>query len=197
MNKEYLKYREKLLASSKRYYWNNTEKVKKMNKDRCEYRKLNNLCVDCGNKSVDGLTRCVECNKKHNINSLNRLQKRKEFNLCRICGNQKGNGGTKNYCSICCEKEKIRRNSIVLENKKKAIEILGSKCSICGLKTEIYDVYDFHHKNPKEKEKSIRELLGGKWIIIEKELKKCSLVCSNCHRTLHSRLYKGELCLMN
>jgi 5-methylcytosine-specific restriction endonuclease McrA len=68
--------------------------------------------------------------------------------------------------------------------KLKAVEVLGGQCSICG-----YDkhpgVLDFHHINPATKSFGISS--GGfsrSWTTIENELKKCILVCANCHREI-------------
>jgi len=63
-----------------------------------------------------------------------------------------------------------------------AVELLGGKCSICGL-VDNPAVYDFHHRDPKEKDVGISQ--AKSWAAIEKELEKCDLVCSNCHRKLH------------
>jgi hypothetical protein len=62
----------------------------------------------------------------------------------------------------------------------KAINFLGGKCEECG-ETNIHTL-DFHHKNPENKEFQI-SLVGvhRRWSTIEKEIKKCILLCRNCH----------------
>lgn len=75
---------------------------------------------------------------------------------------------------------KLRR-----ENKLKAIEYLGGRCAHCK---QIFPtcVYDFHHIDPLTKEKSIGLLLSNNWSEkIIYEIKKCLLLCANCHRILH------------
>ena len=44
--------------------------------------------------------------------------------------------------------------------------------------------FDFHHLKPySEKDCAISDLLGNKWSErIEKELKKCAVICADCHR---------------
>lgn len=76
--------------------------------------------------------------------------------------------------------------------KLKAIQLYGSKCQICG-----YDkhpgVLDFHHIDPTTKSFGISA--GGfsrSWVSIENEVKKCILVCANCHREIELGLYKKE-----
>ena len=51
--------------------------------------------------------------------------------------------------------------------KIQAIKLLGGKCSICGY-DKCVDALEFHHENPQEKE--------------------FKLVCSNCHKEIHSKL---------
>lgn len=75
------------------------------------------------------------------------------------------------------------------KRKEKLIEFKGGKCSICGVE---YDgentaIFDFHHKNPKEKSfvLSTSNLIRYNWNKIVSEVEKCELLCSNCHRLKH------------
>jgi hypothetical protein len=71
--------------------------------------------------------------------------------------------------------------------KLKLIEYKGGKCQRCGYNKPIPSVYDFHHRNPEEKEFSIT----AKTISFEKlkaEADKCDLLCANCHREVHYEL---------
>ena len=70
------------------------------------------------------------------------------------------------------------------EKKIKALLLLGSKCSICGY-DKCSDAIDFHHRNPLEKDETLKNLWAQKWETIENEIKKCVLLCSNCHREHH------------
>lgn len=67
-----------------------------------------------------------------------------------------------------------------------AIEYKGGSCEICGY-DKCVDAIDFHHKDPSDKDFGI----GSKgytrsWEKVKEELDKCMIVCSNCHRELHS-----------
>lgn len=46
---------------------------------------------------------------------------------------------------------------------------------------------DFHHRDPKDKEGSLSEAIA-RWSLerLQKEVAKCDLLCSNCHRKLHA-----------
>lgn len=59
------------------------------------------------------------------------------------------------------------------------------KCEYCGY-NRCYEALDFHHKDLKEKEFNIGHSFfkKGKEKILE-EIKKCIVLCSNCHRELH------------
>jgi predicted HNH restriction endonuclease len=75
------------------------------------------------------------------------------------------------------------------KHKKLAVEYLGSECKGCGLKTDKYCVYDFHHTTPENKEADPGSLLHYSWERLKKELDKCVLLCANCHRIEHDKEY--------
>jgi hypothetical protein len=68
--------------------------------------------------------------------------------------------------------------------KERAVELLGGACMICSYDTHP-GVLDFHHIDPKTKAFGISsDGLSRSWESIERELKKCILVCANCHREI-------------
>ena len=76
--------------------------------------------------------------------------------------------------------------------KKLLISISGSKCNICGYNKAI-SALEFHHINPEEKEYGLAQ--KGTCHKLEndiQELKKCILVCANCHREIHEGFYNNE-----
>jgi len=87
------------------------------------------------------------------------------------------------------EKKRIfdRRKKIAawLENYKSKLE-----CSICGEKTPV--CLDFHHKDSTLKDKSLSLAIKWGWgkTRIMKEIGKCVVLCSNCHRKVHAGLIK-------
>lgn len=64
-------------------------------------------------------------------------------------------------------------------------------CEICKIKHEA--VIDFHHKDPNKKEENISLLWRRGWGLarVEKEIKKCNILCANCHRILHWKQRKN------
>jgi len=73
--------------------------------------------------------------------------------------------------------------------KEKLVKYKGGKCEICGY-DKCIAALDFHHMDPNKKDFNI----GGSGVIsfekCKKEVDKCILVCSNCHREIH---YKESL----
>jgi len=76
-------------------------------------------------------------------------------------------------------------------NKLKAVELMGNKCAHCNQSFH-HAAYDFHHTDPNQKDFAISDKTTQRWESIEKELAKCMLLCSNCHRIHHHKLDNAE-----
>ena len=71
--------------------------------------------------------------------------------------------------------------------------VMGEKCQICGY-NKCIKALELHHINPEEKEYTISgNLLNNSWQKLSKELEKCVLLCSNCHREVHDNIENFEL----
>jgi hypothetical protein len=82
---------------------------------------------------------------------------------------------------VLTQKQKLR--SLVKEIKSK------SKCHFCPENTMI--CLDFHHLDPTNKKSSIAALVNAKnEEALKEEIKKCILLCANCHRKFHVGLIK-------
>ena len=99
-------------------------------------------------------------------------------------------------CMICEKESKGRRlcNTCVskvarVRNKSKAIKCLGGICKRCGWEPtqEEQAAMEFHHTGEEKKEFAIGTKLNRKWSSIKKELDKCELLCSRCHRITHDQ----------
>ena len=98
----------------------------------------------------------------------------------------------KNYYENNKEKQKEYHLDRAHKSKVEAIKLKGGKCSICGVSYngENASIFDFHHVNSEEKEFNPKRLINnGLTEKVLKELDKCILVCSNCHRLLHNSKY--------
>jgi len=68
--------------------------------------------------------------------------------------------------------------------KIKCVRLLGGRCEKCGDSNIIH--LEFHHEDGSKKEDSVSRLIDTKkWDSVELELKKCKLLCSNCHMDYH------------
>ncbi|MFC1656124.1 hypothetical protein ACFL3C_04605 [Patescibacteria group bacterium] len=109
---------------------------------------------------------------------------------CTICGKELI-GKQKMFCSISCKNKAHQsydaQQERGLRRKKRIVQELGGKCGICGYKKNL-SALTFHHQDPKKKEfkLDLRSLSNRKYSAIERELKKCILLCHNCHTELHN-----------
>ncbi len=82
------------------------------------------------------------------------------------------------YCKTCHRKYlTIRQNNLKIE----MIKMKGAACKKCG-ETVHPILFDFHHREPNAKEYAWNQLRRFSRKRIIKELEKCDLLCSNCHR---------------
>lgn len=114
------------------------------------------------------------------------------YSVCSICKESKP--ATKDFfyqnknrkklryaeCKSCF---KNRINDRARELKLFALEYKGSKCSVCGY-SKNKAALEFHHIDPETKEFKLSNTYVSKENMM-KELDKCILLCSNCHRETH------------
>ena len=115
---------------------------------------------------------CIECKTEKSLDDFYKAG----FTLHRV---QKYRG----RCKSCYNKKYVvtGRNKI----KDIAILLLGSyKCSNCGY-NKCDSALHFHHLNPSEKLFQVSNMHSYAYDDIEKEIKKCILLCANCHAELH------------
>lgn len=113
--------------------------------------------------------------------------------ICTVCNltksisefyHQKDRKSGASKCKKCHNKYCIQR---WINQKIKAIEYKGCSCVDCQVTyPEMpYVIFDFHHITPSEKDFDWNRLRLRPWNQITKELDKCVLLCSNCHRIRH------------
>lgn len=93
---------------------------------------------------------------------------------------------TRKYCYDCVPEENYTGAEIRKRIKIWALEYKGQKCECCGY-DRCTEALEFHHVNPEEKDFNLSDRdIKLNWDEIQKELDKCILVCSNCHREIHA-----------
>jgi len=117
--------------------------------------------------------------------------------LCKRCNkikaktafyNRSDRTGLYSYCKSCSNKHNRASQKRRGENRKlKLIKMKGSECKICGYNKN-YAVLSFHHRNPSSKKYKLdaRGLRTITWQKCLLEIKKCDLLCANCHTELHN-----------
>lgn len=119
--------------------------------------------------------------------------------VCRECNKDlpeekfhlRSKSGSKRH-KICTECKKIYDKNLLDSKKFTITKWLKEEYPSCVKCNESrYHVLDFHHKDPSTKEIDISKLLNSTTSIettkkrLEKELKGCARLCSNCHRDFH------------
>ncbi|MBT7496977.1 hypothetical protein HN662_01490 [Candidatus Woesearchaeota archaeon] len=116
--------------------------------------------------------KCIVCKKEKNINEFYYRKKDKTYR------------GDCKECLLFFQKERWKARKV------KAVELFGGECSICGYSSHLAAL-EFHHYTA-EKKYNWNRLQRKPWNEIIEELKKCILVCRNCHAELHHPNYKKE-----
>lgn len=90
------------------------------------------------------------------------------------------------YCKSCTKNQVKERQQ---QLKKMSVEYKGGCCVYCKY-SKCISALEFHHLDPKKKDFNISKSRQTSFDKIKKELEKCILVCSNCHREIHAGLLK-------
>ena len=132
--------------------------------------------------------KCSTCKTVKDISEFNKNKSKNDgYNtICRECSKIK----SKEYYTKNKDKHlkdvNIRRQS---HNDKMREIINESKSDGCQLCPETEFVcLDFHHVDPTEKEYAVSRLVSYSEQKLRREISKCVVLCSNCHRKLHAGL---------
>ena len=131
---------------------------------------------------------CNQCNNdlpEENFSWRNKSSGKRN-NKCKSCHREyvkeHYNENKKEYI----DRAKLSKKVYVKRNQEFLSEIKDKlKCSECF--EDHPAVLDFHHIDPIYKEKNVSRMIydGVSIKNIEKEIDKCIVLCSNCHRKLH------------
>lgn len=105
-------------------------------------------------------------------------------NVCKTCCEQhrKSKEHYQKYKTEYNKRSKERRERLFEENSLLVVNFLkNNPCVNCSESNIL--VLDFDHKDKKDKKYDISRMLSSyKWNTILKEIKKCQVLCANCHR---------------
>jgi hypothetical protein len=69
-----------------------------------------------------------------------------------------------------------------IRTKERMVRSMGGECQICGY-NKSHRALEFHHLDPTQKDFGFGGMRANpkSWTLIAEELKKCILLCGNCH----------------
>lgn len=84
--------------------------------------------------------------------------------------------------------ENLRKNKIAFVRRVKR----RFGCRICKYK-KCLNALEFHHLNSATKKMTITKATQNSKTFLKNEIRKCILVCANCHREIHEGLINVEI----
>lgn len=129
------------------------------------------------------MKKCSKCENEKELNEFYKQANGKSSGYCKIC--------TKSHKKEHYQSNKSSYREAALRWRKWLIDLKSSlKCEKCGY-NKSPAALDFHHTDPKTKLFSINHVgcNGKNEEEIEKEINKCVVWCSNCHREHHANCY--------
>lgn len=131
------------------------------------------------------LIECKRCGQLKDVSHFNKVSNRKRgYHVwCKECLKEYDhNRHLAQHDKIMNQKYKRRHliHTWLIENKKNLYCVKCGENDPCCL--------EFHHLNPSEKEFNISDAIKNGYSIkrIELEMKKCIVLCSNCHKKEHA-----------
>lgn len=131
---------------------------------------------------------CNRCKTEKNINEFNKNQLKKDGLqiYCRPCAQHYNNDNYKNSP----ERRKKLRDRDKIEKQKSYQMIFRHKrlvgCIKCGEREPV--ALDYHHLKPELKDMVVSRMVCFSSSRLKAEIRKCIVICSNCHRKLHAGL---------
>ena len=121
---------------------------------------------------------CLSCSpfNLHNTKTFGYITVQNQERSCTICNKPYKAKGV--MCGTC------QSNYKRYERKLMAIKLLGGSCTNCGYK-KCPAALVFHHTDPANKSFEISVSYGRSFEKVKAELKKCILLCQNCHAEKH------------
>lgn len=138
------------------------------------------LKVDGKVKNLQNRRYCTTCSPL-GLHNTRKIIENPLVGLCRYCDREfqydRSKGHRRTLCGSCAVTRAQRKK------KLKAISEFGGKCVKCGY-NKCPDALEFHHLRDKA-ESPAYIIARWSWSRVKKELDKCQLICSNCHREEH------------
>ena len=112
--------------------------------------------------------------------------------VCKVCSIEKEDeefpvasitkSGRAGECRKC---KSIRIKKLRTEREHMLHDLFHKRCGHCGLTDEVPSFFDFHHVKTSTKIREVKQIICGSLESLMKEVKKCVMLCPNCHRRVH------------
>lgn len=163
---------------------------------KCNGKFPNRVLIEQKIRNVRHRKFCLSCSPfgSHNTRDITKprhystRKDRHKYKASRVCSDCKVLKPIPCNQGICttCKCFRLRNG-----RRLKAIAAFGSKCCFCGY-SKCNKAFDFHHVEPTLKKFELCSNWSRGWEEIVNELKKCIMVCRNCHAEIHQRLITHE-----
>jgi hypothetical protein len=150
------------------------------------------ILIDEKRRNLNNRKYCLTCSPFGSLNKI-KIDEIPSDRFCCKCGASLSGNKTK-YCSIKCKKTDHTNTKNTYESqqgrailrKLGLVSMMGGKCQKCGYSKNLAAL-SFHHNDSSKKKMRLdsRHLSGRSMDKIAEEIKKCSLLCHNCHSEHH------------
>lgn len=133
---------------------------------------------------------CPRCDKDKDVSEFGKNSKRKD-GLQPYCKGCRKAIDAESYLSSENRRESIKKtrdanNAHNLSFMRRYKRMCG--CKICGEREPV--ALDLHHRNPAEKDFSPSATVSCSIHVMKAEIRKCVVLCANCHRKVHAGILK-------
>lgn len=108
---------------------------------------------------------------------------------CIVCSTPLRGRQTK-YCSSRCKLSFLQsypnQKQRGLSRKLELIRLLSGKCEKCGYCANIAALTFHHNEGEKDFKLDVRSLSNRTYSKVQSEVRKCILLCANCHAEIHN-----------
>jgi hypothetical protein len=131
---------------------------------------------------------CKKCDSSKDIKFFNKNSSSKDGlqTQCRDCSRKNGSVGYKNNPE---RRKAIKdRNAKVVKYNRRFVSRYKRLCGCYVCREKEPAVLDLHHKDPATKDGDPATMLGYSTKRLKEEIRKCMVLCANCHRKFHAGL---------
>ncbi len=131
---------------------------------------------------------CNKCNSHKELKEFNKNSLRKDGlqGQCRSCTKENNISGYKKNPE---RRKAIKdRNTAVVRYNRVFVSRYKRLCGCYVCREKEPAVLDLHHKDPVTKDGDPSAMLGYSTKRLKEEIRKCVVLCANCHRKVHASL---------